>query len=42
MQGEDGPIDNPKRIEDVKQEPYTLPDRYAHLHATTFALMHQP
>jgi hypothetical protein len=27
VQGEDGPIDKPKTVEEVRQEPYNLPDR---------------
>lgn len=32
MQLEDGPIDKPKTVEEVRQEPYTLPDRCACMH----------
>jgi hypothetical protein len=27
FQGEDGPIDKPKTVDEVRQEPYNLPDR---------------
>ena len=29
LQQEDGPIDPPKSVQDVRPEPYPLPDRYA-------------
>lgn len=28
LQSEDGPIDAPKTVQDVRQEPYPLPERW--------------